>query len=158
MVGDLAPTLWGRKEFHGGPNFWMTFLGNISIFYRHRPNFYGILHVNLILCNIYDPILAEKPLFQNKTFLHNTFFSQFVLCNASDNTFLSKYWGDGCMGRPPPQILEGTSPRPPTSPPMTVTRPITDWISQYVVLNGYLYDAFHTRLFRGALSVTGMYM
>jgi len=29
----------------------------------------------------------------------------------------TKYWGDGCMGRPPPQI-SGASPSPPRYPPI----------------------------------------
>src|SRR6218665_497838 len=57
---------WGRK------NFRMTFLGKISIL-TSKISDDDILHENLILCNIYDPFLAEKPLFQNKTFLHDTF-------------------------------------------------------------------------------------
>src|SRR6218665_1017556 len=72
-----------------------------------------------MLCNIilYGPFLLEKPigLFHNKTFRHHTFFfSQFVLCRASDNT-ISKYWEDGCMSRPPPQIFGRTVPSVPLS-------------------------------------------
>src|SRR6218665_1046165 len=50
------------------------------------------------------PSSREKPLF--RTFAH-----------IRQHHF-SKYWGDGYMGRPPPQILGDRPPSPPRSPPM----------------------------------------
>src|SRR6218665_3576143 len=39
----------------------------------------------------------------------------------------SKYWGDQCMGRPPPQILGGTVPPiPPRSPPLGIPERFED--------------------------------
>src|SRR6218665_789838 len=85
--------------------------------------FYGILlfsAVNLILCKIdvYDPYLAEKSLFHNKTFLHDTLFSHFVLCNASDNTTSRNIEGR-MHGPSPTSNFRGTvSPVLLKSPPM----------------------------------------
>src|SRR6218665_1726891 len=59
--------------------------------FSHRPYFVCLLPVsavNVILCNMYDPFLAENPVFQNKTLINDTFFSQFVLCHASNSTSL----------------------------------------------------------------------
>src|SRR6218665_1271679 len=52
----------------------------------------------------------EKPLFENKKFLDDTLFIQFLLSHASDNTTSRNIGG---IGRPPPQILEGTVPQSP---------------------------------------------
>jgi len=62
----------------------------------------------------------EKPLFHETTFLMTPFLTQFVLSHASDNTTSQKYWGDRCMGPPPPQIFGGRPPSSPKSPFMQV--------------------------------------
>jgi len=61
----------------------------------------------------YIPYMAlswrEKPLFKNKFFFRDTFFTQFVLSHASNNTTSPNIGGtdtwDGYMGRPASQIL-----------------------------------------------------
>src|SRR6218665_699355 len=117
--------VWGVRKKFREPNFRMTFFRKhfhfdvknlLMIFFSHQPYFAVFCHlpvstVNVILCNIYDHFSFRKPLFQNKTFLHDTFLkSQFVLCRASNNTTSLniggmdawavphlKFWGD----RPP---------------------------------------------------------
>src|SRR6218665_544554 len=63
------------------------------------------------------PFLHDKNLFQNKKFLDDSFFTQFLLSHASDNTraYFSKYWGTDAWAVPPPHILEGTIPQSPLS-------------------------------------------
>src|SRR6218665_3696455 len=53
--------------------------------------------------------------------------------------YFSKYWGDGCMGRPPPQIfLGGPSPQfPPMSPPLLTFTAICS-------LRALIFIAIHT--------------
>src|SRR6218665_1835309 len=48
------------------------------------------------------------------------FFSQFVLCHASNNTSSRNIGGTDAWAVPPPQILWGTTPVPPKSPPLDV--------------------------------------
>src|SRR6218665_861839 len=55
-----------------------------------------------------NPFLAEKPLFRNKTFLHDTFFSQCVRCYAS-KTLLLEILGERMHGPPPTQMFWGPS-------------------------------------------------
>src|SRR6218665_3550514 len=58
----------------------------------------------------------QKNHYFRKEFLDDTFFSVRTFARIRQHCF-SKYWGDGCMDRSPPQILGGPSPRPPRSPP-----------------------------------------
>ena len=60
----------------------------------------SLFTINLILCNLYDPFLAEKPLFLNKTFLHDNFFSRLVLCHASNNTTSQNIGGTNAWAVP----------------------------------------------------------
>src|SRR6218665_303338 len=46
-------------------------------------------------------LFFTNNLYFRKKFLHDTFFSQFVLCHASNNTTSQNIGADGCMGRPP---------------------------------------------------------
>src|SRR6218665_2295130 len=111
LGGDPAPSLGGRTKI-GRPKFsflppkisYKLFLF-IDFIFRILP----VFTVSNILCDDvygpFDPFFSRKPLFHKKI-LHDTFFSfQFVLSQP----FFSKYWGVGCMGRPPPQILGGPS-------------------------------------------------
>jgi len=51
--------------------------------------------------------LTTKPLFENKNFIRDPFFSQFVLCHALTVTLLLEILGDGGMGVPQPQLVLG---------------------------------------------------
>src|SRR6218665_227266 len=59
---------------------------------------------------LYDPFHIRK----NTISENNSFMTPFLLCSyfrAHPTTlYFSKYWGDGCMGRPPPQTLGVLSP------------------------------------------------
>src|SRR6218665_3159152 len=65
-----------------------------------------IFHIFRIFTMLYDPFLTRKT----------PFFTLFILSRASDNTTSPNIFGDGCMGRPPPQILGERPPSPPRSP------------------------------------------
>src|SRR6218665_1950675 len=56
----------------------------------------------------------EKPLFSENNSLMTPFFTLFVLSHASDKHYCSKYWGDGCLGRPHTSNFWGD--RPPSPP------------------------------------------
>src|SRR6218665_860004 len=86
------------------------FLGKNSIFlvidqvFRIFPLFSQIFRIFTMLKVVYDPFLARKTPFK----------TLFILSCASDNTTSQNIGGDGCMGRPPPQILgKGPSLGPP---------------------------------------------
>jgi len=50
----------------------------------------------------------------------NLFYSFYTFAHIRQHYF-SKYWGDECMGRPPPQtFLGGPSPSPPRFPPLGI--------------------------------------
>src|SRR6218665_2910917 len=69
-------------------------------------NFFNLFHIFHIFT------VCETPISENNS-LMTPFFTLFVLSRASDKHYFSKYWGDGCMGRPPIQIFEGTFPSDP---------------------------------------------
>jgi len=85
MGGDFSPSLGDGKQIRGS-NFQITFFKKKCPFSRRKflMTFFmdrivsvfrlSLFTINLILCNLYDPFLAEKPLFLNKTFLHDNFF------------------------------------------------------------------------------------
>src|SRR6218665_2513495 len=61
---------------------------------------------------IYDICFHKKNHYFRKEFLYDPFFTLRTLARIRQHYF-SKYWGDGCMGRPPPQMffLGGVPPR-----------------------------------------------
>ena len=69
--------VWGTETKFAGRNFRMTFFLKIFILTsKISDDLFSLLisTVNLILCNVYDHFLAEKPLFQSKTLQYDTFF------------------------------------------------------------------------------------
>src|SRR6218665_2067462 len=99
----------------------MTFLGGkisifaATIFFNHRPDFFRffpfffqIFPIFAMLNVIFDPFLTRKTPF---------FYSVHTFTRFRQHYF-SKYWGDQCMGRPPPPILGRPTPSPPRSPPL----------------------------------------
>src|SRR6218665_1515828 len=74
---------------------------------------FAVSAINLILCNTFDPFLAEKPLFQKETFLHNTFFLLSSYFATHPITLLLEILGRRMHGpSPPPQILGDRPPAP----------------------------------------------
>jgi|SRR6218665_1361483 len=73
--------------------------------------YFPVSTVNLILSYIYmyDPFLAENHLFQNKTFLHDTFLLVSSYFPTHPITLLLKLLGDECMGRPSTSNFGGPS-------------------------------------------------
>src|SRR6218665_3366559 len=59
---------------------------------------------------VYDPFFTRKTPISESNSLMTPFFTLFVLSRASDKHYFSKYWGDGCMGRPPNSIFGGNVP------------------------------------------------
>src|SRR6218665_2607723 len=92
-------------------------------FFSHRPGFSDFPLFTVIKCPIvYDPFYARKPTFSKKNSLIKPFFNSVHPFAHIQQHYFSKYWGDQCMGRPPPQIfLGGPSPSPPRSPPLGFT-------------------------------------
>ena len=76
----------------------------------------------LCLMSLYDPLFTRNTPISEKNSLMTPFFTLLVLSPASDKHYFSKYWGDGCMDRPPPQTLGEPSPSPSMSPPMVASR------------------------------------
>src|SRR6218665_268484 len=87
-------------------------------FFSHRPGFSHFPLFTVIKCPIRH-FLHKKNHYFRKEFLNKTiFYSVHPFAHIRQHYF-SKYWGDQCMGRPPPQILGGTvSPSSPRSPPL----------------------------------------
>jgi len=119
--GDLAPSLGGRKTFSADPRFLndVLLVKNVHFrgknfswpFFRHRPDlsdfpflFPDFPYVCYVKCHIW-PFPHRK----------NTFFYSVHTFTRIRQHYFSKYWGDQCMGRPPPQIFFGGG-RPPSTP------------------------------------------
>src|SRR6218665_3478366 len=85
-----------------------------DLFFSHRPEVFQILRFFTVLNAVYYPFFTKKHYFR-KEFLDKTIFSSVRTFALIRQHYFSKYWGDQCMGRPPPQILGGTA--PPTPPP-----------------------------------------
>src|SRR6218665_1513345 len=119
IVSPVAETwrrVWGHGKFFGGPRFLNFREKNpfsrqkfLMTFFSHRrgfsdfPYLYQIFRVFTMLNVVYDLFLRRKT-----PFLLFTYFP------AHPTTLLLKILaGDGCMGRPPPQIFWGPSPQSP---------------------------------------------
>src|SRR6218665_3375271 len=88
--------------------------------FRIFPIFLKISHIFAASNVVYDPFFTRKTLISEDNSLMTPFFTLFMLSHASDKHYFSKYWGDGCMGRPPPQILGGPYPSPLRFPPVSI--------------------------------------
>src|SRR6218665_1202642 len=89
-----------------------------DLVFSHRPgfsDFFQILRIFAVLNVVYDPFFTTKTTISKKNSLTTPFFYSVRTLTRIRQHYFSKYWGDGCMGRPPPQILGGPSPR---SPPL----------------------------------------
>src|SRR6218665_3925298 len=123
--GDLAPSL-GDGKFFRGPRFLNdVFPEKISIFTPKVSDdlFLVIDQVFQILRffivgpikfhgpkALYDPFFTSKTHYFRKEFHDTTIFYSIRTFTRIRQHYFSKYWGDQCMGRPPPQILGGPSP------------------------------------------------
>ena len=73
----------------------------MTFFLSHRPGFsdFPFLFPDFTMLNVvYDPFLTRKHFFKLFSYIRQH--------------YLSKYWGDGCMGRPPTSNLGGVPPVP----------------------------------------------
>src|SRR6218665_1735705 len=87
------------------------FSGKISIFTPkiHDDFFLGFSdfpYLYCVKCRIWH-FLSEKNHYFRKEFLDDTFFYSVRTFARIRQHYFSKYWGDGCMGRPPHQIFLG---------------------------------------------------
>ena len=110
-------------EFLGGRNFfrrprwrffWKNFhfSGKISDDLSYRPGFsnfhwFPFFRIFILLNVVQDP--SYMTLSSQEKLL---FYSFHTFAHIRQHYF-SKYWGDECMGRPPPQIVGGTVPQSP---------------------------------------------
>ena len=76
------------------------------------PFFSQTFRIFTLLNVVYDPFLTRKTPFKNSVHTFTRIQQHYV--------YFSKYWGDQCMGRPPPQIFWGRPPVPPRSLPLWV--------------------------------------
>ena len=121
MGGDLAPSLGGLKkilctkfwnDLFLGKNFnfntqnfgWLFLVIDsiLSVFCLSLLSHIWYITTYMTMWPLYDPFLGQKPLFQNKQFLLETFFSQFVLCLTSNNNTSRNIGGTDASS---PQII-----------------------------------------------------
>ena len=94
------------------PKFLMTSFLVIDQVFRFFLSFPRIFRIFTMLNVVYDPFLTRKT----------PCLTLFTLSRASIRQhYFSKYWGDGCMGRPPTSNLFGGTvpPVPSRSPPLS---------------------------------------
>src|SRR6218665_2336137 len=76
----------------------------------------------------YDPFLTRTTTISEKNSFMTPFNSVPTFARIRQHYF-SKYWGDGCMGRPPTSNFWGDRPPSPfpRSPPLTVRHDLTSF-------------------------------
>ena len=127
-VAETWRRVWGDGQIFRGPRFLNdVFSEKISIFtakisddlllvidlvFRIFPFFSQISRIFTVLNVVYDPFLTRKTTISEK----NSFMTPFARMRQH---YFSKYWGDGCMGRPSTSNFGGTVPPvSPMSPPV----------------------------------------
>src|SRR6218665_2999766 len=110
----------------------MTFSLVIDQVFRIFPLFSQIFCIFTMLNVAYDLYMTlssqENSLFQKRIPLWHFFYSVRTFARIRQHYF-SKYWGDGCMGRPHTSNSWGTVPPvPPRSPPLYFVGIATDTI------------------------------
>src|SRR6218665_2400869 len=90
--------VFSKKKPFSRPKFLMTFLVIDQVF-RIIPFFSQIFRI------FYFP--HKNKHYFRKEFFYDTFCYSVRTFARIRQHYFSKYWGDGCMGRPPPQILGG---------------------------------------------------
>jgi len=108
----------GTENIFADQDFWMTFFSEKSShfqaqnfwwpFFSHWSGFTDFPYLYCVKCRIW-PFLHKKNHYFRKEFLDDTFFilCSYLCARPTTQHYFSKYWGDGCMDRPPPQILGG---------------------------------------------------
>src|SRR6218665_2271759 len=71
-----------------------------------------IFRIFTVVNVVYDPFFTRKTTISVKEFLDDTFFYSVRTFARIRQHYFSKYWGDECIGRPPPQIFGDRSPSP----------------------------------------------
>src|SRR6218665_2921715 len=89
------------------------------MFFLVFPFFSQIFRIFTMLNVVYDPLLTRKTtISENNSFMTPLFYSACTFARIRQHYF-SKYWGDGCMGRPPTSnVGRSVFPVPPRSPPL----------------------------------------
>src|SRR6218665_2828887 len=108
-------TFFRNKFPFSRPKFLMTFFLVIDQVFLI---FLFVFQIFRVLNVVYDPFFTRKTTILESNSLMIPFFILFVLSCASDNTTSQNIGGDGCMGRPPLQILGDRPPSLPRSPPL----------------------------------------
>jgi len=108
-------TFFFGKNFHfHGQNFWWPFFSHrlgFSDFPFLFPEDFPYLYY--VKCRIW-PFPHKKNHYFRKEFLYDAFFHSVRTFARIPQHYFSKYWGDGCMGRPPTSnVLGGPSPHSP---------------------------------------------
>src|SRR6218665_1861541 len=112
----MAPSLRDGSNFSRTKISELRFFRKNFPFVSHRPHFsdfpffFQILRIFTLLNVVDDPFFTRKGTISEKNFLTTLLFYSVRTFARTRQHYFSKYWGDGCMGRPPPQILGETVP------------------------------------------------
>src|SRR6218665_3616935 len=104
-------TIFSGKNFHF----------HAQNFFFNRPGFSHFPLFTVIKCPM-RTFLRKKNHYFKKEFLNKTIFYSVHPFAHIQQHYFSKYWGDQCMGRPPPQILGVPSPQSPGLRPWLATQ------------------------------------
>ena len=119
--------VWGDGKFYHRPTFLNDVLGGKNfhfhvqifwwLFFSHRPGFSDFDSLSSDSPYLYCAPTGKmtlssqgKALFKKRIPWRHLFFYSVWPFAPIPQHYFSKYWGDQCMGRPPPQILGGPSP------------------------------------------------
>ena len=107
---------FSRKNFHfNAQNFWWPFFSHrlyFSVFTSDSP-VWNLIYYNIIQ-HIWPFSWPKTSISQQKVSSWDPFLISSYFASHLMTVYFSKYWGEGCMGRPPPQIL-GDRPQVPLS-------------------------------------------
>ena len=81
-------------------------------FFSHRPGFL-IFRIFTVLNVLYDPFFTRKTTISEKNSLMTPFSYSVRTFPRIRQHYFSKYWGDGCMGRPHLNFWGGLFPQSP---------------------------------------------
>ena len=107
IIGGTCPVAETWRRVWGTENF---FADQVFLIF---PFFFQIFYIFTVLNVVYDPLLTRKTTISEINSLMRPFFDSVRAFARIRQHYFSKYWGDGCMDRPPPHIFGGPSPQSP---------------------------------------------
>src|SRR6218665_2997614 len=122
-VAETWRRTWGTENFFTDPIFLDDIFSGKFPFFTSKisDDFFSlvidqvflIFRIFTVLNVVYHPLFTRKSTMSEKNSFMTHFLYSFRTFARIRQHYFSKYWGDGCMGRPPTPIFWGPSPQSP---------------------------------------------